>query len=166
MKCENRCDIQSKNHQILDKYLIVGKLHRLYLERELNRSGVFRSQHQLLMYISRFPNASQKDIANVHHVSTATVAVSLKKLEKGGYISRMMDKEDNRFNQICITPKGKAIVDESIKIFQKTENTLFKSFTDEELLMLESFFERMRFNLDCLFQESGYDSNQTNYRKE
>lgn len=159
MKCENKPDMEGKSHQILEKYLLVGKLHRLYLERELSCSGVFRSQHQLLMHISKFPNASQKDIANHHHVSTATVAVSLKKLEKGGYISRMMDAEDNRFNQICITPKGKAIVDEGIKVFQKTEQALFKSFTDEELLVIENLFDRMRYNLDCLFQESGHDSN-------
>lgn len=153
MECERRMEQESISHNIVNKYILVNKLHHLYLEKELNRSGVFRSQHQLLMYISKFPNASQKDIANCHHVSTATVAVSLKKLEKGGYISRMTDKDDNRYNQICITPKGKAIVDESVKVFKKVEQALFKNFTDEEMTQLENFFDRMRFNLDCLFQE-------------
>lgn len=146
--------LDSKKHRLIEKYAVANKLHRMYLERELNRSGVFRSQHQMLMYISRFPNASQKDIAEHQHVSTATIAVSLKKLEKGGYIKRAMDEADNRFNQICITPKGKEIVDESVKVFQKVEQSIFDAFTEEELSRFEDFLDRVRLNLEHLFQES------------
>jgi Mn-dependent DtxR family transcriptional regulator len=35
-------------------------------------------------------------------VSAATIAVSLKKLEKGGYINKVMDEGDNRLNQITM----------------------------------------------------------------
>ena len=93
---------ETRNQKLVEKYIMANKLHRMYLQRELNKSGVYRSQHQILMFISKFPNASQKEIANRQHVSTATIAVSLKKMEKGGYISRVTDKDDNRYNQICI----------------------------------------------------------------
>ena len=46
--------------RLVDTYLSVGCLHRTVLKRELNKTGVYRSQHQLLMYISDNPNASQK----------------------------------------------------------------------------------------------------------
>lgn len=146
--------METRNHKLVEKYIMTNKLHKMYLERELNKSGVYRSQHQILMYISRFPNASQKEIATRQHVSTATIAVSLKKMEKGGYISRVTDKDDNRYNQICITPKGRAVVEGSEKVFRKVENALFAGFTDEELNQFEDFLDKVRLNLEYLFQES------------
>lgn len=147
-------DGDSRAHIIIEKYIMMNKLHRAYLERELNRSGVYRSQHQLLMYISKYPNASQKDIADFHHVSTATVAVSLKKLEKGGYICRETDQEDNRFNKICITEKGRGIVEDSKKVFERMEQALFNSFSEEEMLQFEGLVDRLRLNLETLIQEA------------
>lgn len=154
MSCDFHDNMETRNHKLVEKYFMANKLHRMYLERELNKSGVYRSQHQILMFISRCPNASQKEIANRQHVSTATIAVSLKKMEKGGYISRVADKDDNRFNQICITPKGQAVVEGSEKIFKKVENALFAGFTDEELDQFEGFLDKVRLNLEYLFQES------------
>ncbi len=154
MSCDFHDNMETRNHELVEKYFMANKLHRMYLERELNKSGVYRSQHQILMFISRCPNASQKEIANRQHVSTATIAVSLKKMEKGGYISRVADKDDNRFNQICITPKGQAVVEGSEKIFKKVENALFAGFTDEELDQFEGFLDKVRLNLEYLFQES------------
>ena len=72
--------------QLIDKYLRVAKHHRALMERRLSDTGVYRSQHRILMFISDNPNISQKELARMTEVSTATIAVSLKKLEKGGYI--------------------------------------------------------------------------------
>ena len=135
-------------------YMGINRLHRMVLERELNKTGVYRSQHQLLMYISANPNVSQKDIARMHQVSAATVAVSLKKLENGGYIKREVDQEDNRFNQICITEKGKAVVEGSIEFFQKLEAQMYEGFGPEELLQLQGFLDRIYQNLNRLLPET------------
>ncbi|HCS74075.1 MAG TPA: MarR family transcriptional regulator, partial [Clostridiales bacterium] len=48
----------------------------------LDETGVYQAQHRLLMAISRKPYSSQKKLAEAMQVSTATVAVSLKKLEQ------------------------------------------------------------------------------------
>lgn len=147
-------NFESRKHKLVEKYIMANKLHKMYLEREVAQTGVYRSQHQILMYIAANPNASQKEIATRQHVSTATIAVSLKKLEKGGYISRSADKKDNRFNQICITPKGRAVVEGSIQIFQKVEDALFAHFTEEELNQFEGYIDRVRLNLEYLLQEN------------
>lgn len=145
--------MKTRDHKLLEKCIMGSKMHRIFLERELNKSGVYRSQHQLLMYIAQYPDASQKEIANHHHVSTATIAVSLKKLEKGGYISREVDKSDNRCNQIRITAKGQSVVDDSVKVFKKADEALFRGFSEEEKQQLERFVERIRLNLEYLLQD-------------
>ena len=79
---------------LTENWMDVNHLHRTILERKLNQNGLYRSQHQLLMYISDHPNQSQKEIARLNRISPATAAVTLKKLEKGGYITRIVDQED------------------------------------------------------------------------
>lgn len=151
--CSDLMNYESRNYRLVKKYMMTNKLHRMYLDRELNKSGVYRSQHQILMYIARFPNASQKEIAGHQNVSTATIAVSLKKLEKGGYISRVSNESDNRFNQICITPKGRAVVEKSCQIFHKVEDALFEGFDEEDFERFEGYLDRLRLNLEHLLQE-------------
>lgn len=146
--------LESPVHVIIEKYFKVMKRHRSILERQLNKTGVYRSQHQLLMFIAENPNASQKEIAQMHQVSTATIAVSLKKLEKGGYISRIVDQNDNRYNQICITKKGKLMVDQSVDFFKKVEETMFIGFSHEEIQTLEKFFDRIYSNMETLLPET------------
>ncbi len=140
--------------ELTETFLYVGRLHRMALERLLNRTGVHRSQHQLLMHISDNPNASQKEIARLYQVSAATVAVSLKKLEHGGYIRREVDADDNRFNQICITEKGQAVIDSSIRYFEKMERAMFSGFTQEECDTLKSYMDRIEKNLMTTMNET------------
>ena len=53
----------------------------------------------------------------MYSVSRATIAVSLKKLERRLYKAPGR-QEDNRCNQICITDKGRKVVEDGVKIFQ------------------------------------------------
>ena len=101
--------------ELTENWMDVNHLHRTILERKLNQNGLYRSQHQLLMYISDHPNQSQKEIARLNRISPATAAVTLKKLEKGGYIHRVADERDNRCNQICLTEKRKLVVEYIIR---------------------------------------------------
>ena len=93
-KASRSCFVQSPEHCLIEKYIRVARLHRSMMERRLDGTGVYRSQHQILMFVSDNPNVSQKELARMYGVSGATIAVSLKKLERGGYIRRLVDQED------------------------------------------------------------------------
>lgn len=138
---------------VMELYAHTARLHRQILERELNKTGVYRSQHQLLMFVADNPNTSQKEIAQRFHISTATVAVSLKKLEQGGYIRRLVDQSDNRCNQITITEKGQQVIELSAVYFEKVENQMFSGLSPEELTLLAGFLGRIRENLKQLEKE-------------
>ena len=55
--------------------------HRL-LERQVSHTGVFPSQHRLLMELDRNPACAQMELAEKFGVSAAAITVSLKKLER------------------------------------------------------------------------------------
>lgn len=136
------------------KYMEITRMHRSILERKFSQTGVYRSQHQLLMYIAKHPNASQKEVAGQYKISTAAVAVSLKKLEKGGYIRRAVDQKDNRYNQIDLTPKGLEIVETSQLIFGEVEEAMFKGFSREDFDRLAGYLDQISGNLEQILNGS------------
>lgn len=86
-------------------------------------------------------------------VSTATVAVSLKKLQKGGYIDKIVDQEDNRLNKIVITDKGNKVVDQSKQILDSIDQKIFSGFTEEEVYTLYTLFQKLNRNLTIMEAE-------------
>ena len=93
------------------------------------------------MHLNHHPNCSQIEIAR------AAVAVSLKKLESGGYITRETTESDNRTHRVTITPKGRSVIERSEQMFWETEKAMFEGFSEEEMQSLQQFFERIYENL-------------------
>jgi DNA-binding MarR family transcriptional regulator len=105
------------------------------------------------MEISRNPNASQIDIARQMDVTAATIAVSLKKLEKEGYINREKDESDSRFNKITVTEKGDRVVKRSREIFELTDQKVLDGFTEEEKHTLLVLLQKLVANLTRMEDE-------------
>lgn len=149
MDDEKRCTMipNSLEHQIINQHIWLGKAHRSLVEHRVQETGVYRGQHQLLMCIAKHPNLTQKELAKLVNVSTAAVAVSLKKLEKGGYVERMVDAKDNRSNKIQLTEKGMQVVRQSIHIFQEIEEQVLTGFTEDEKNQFLSFLCRAGENI-------------------
>ena len=59
--------------------------------------------------------ASQKELADALHISPATMAVSLKSLERGGYVEKRGDPADQRCKRVAITEKGR----ETMELFER-----------------------------------------------
>lgn len=148
MKRCNHMKDMTPEMKLLDKYLRIARRHRWVMEKQLSSTGVYRSQHKILMQISEFPNLSQKELADMSEVSTATIAVSLKKLEKGGYIKRLVDERDNRYNQLCITQKGRQVIEKSHQIFREVDKAMFAGFSEDEYKELENILDRIYENLE------------------
>lgn len=148
---------ESIQHQTMNLFRLTDQTLKRAISRKVADTGVYRSQHRLLMILGKNPEYSQTDIAEKLEISPAAVAVSLKKLEKAGYISRQCNAEDNRINHIVVTDKGKAAIAQSIRYFQEIEEAMFEGFSVEELELLESFFRRILGNGDsyCRNLKSG-----------
>lgn len=144
--CKKTCQ-DTPEGRILKQYIRIARKHRCVLEKRLNSTGVYRSQHRILMCIHDHPNISQKELARLNDVTSATIAVTLKKLEKGGYISRAVDERDNRFNQISVTEKGQQVVKDSRRIFSEVEKAMFSGLTREDFAVLGGYFDRIMENL-------------------
>lgn len=141
------------NKEIIYQLINFAVKHRRIMQNYLDETGLYHAQHRLLMEIFRNPNAFQIDFAKIMDVSAATVAVALKKLEKGGYIKREIDEKDNRFNKISITEKGKRVVEQSKQIFDLTEKKVFEGFTEKEKNILFNLLQKLDNNLTKMEEE-------------
>lgn len=112
---------------------------------------------RLLMELSQYPDdpdqaPTQKELAGRLHCAPATIAVSLKCLERAGYAVRRTDERDSRRNRISITQKGRDVLAEGARAFQTVDDYMFRGFTDEEREQVMEFHRRM---LDNLYQIGG-----------
>ena len=134
----------------------ISRLHHKVCERQLTEIPIHRAQHIILMHLSR-ANAipSQKELAAHLEISPAAVAVSLKKLEMEGYITRSVPKEDCRINEITLTEKGRAVVAESRRVFDAIDSSMFEGVTEEELTACLRTLQKVEKNLlDALQNET------------
>ena len=128
----------------------VGRGHRKIIEREITNLGIHPSQHHILMYLARNGASTQCSIAQAMEVSAATIAVSLKKLEKGKYIEKKNNPEDCRVNLISLTEKGEEVVNLSQRLFEQTDEATFCGLTEEEKEQFHGYLERIIQNLRAL----------------
>ena len=126
------------------KLLCVDRLHRGIFEKMHSILKIHRSQHRLLMYISKMDMCpSQKEIAAHFDISPAAVAVSLKKLEDSGFVSRVSPENDNRFNCVALTKKGKKLAEKSSEIFDNCDFAMFKEFTNQDYENLNACLDKI-----------------------
>ena len=90
---------------------------------------------------------SQTELSKQLEVSPAAVAVTVKKLEAGGYVKKSMGKDDNRYNNVKITDKGREIVKKTKALFGEIDEKTFECLSDDEMknftLCLEKINERI-----------------------
>ncbi len=131
-------------------FICADILHRRVIEQWAVSAGMHRSQHRMLMYLSKCHSTpSQKDLAKHFDISPAAVAGTLKKLESDGYIERgkCADCADFRCNEIKITERGREAAMQSKKFFHHVDEEAFKDFSEEELETFTALLLRMSENL-------------------
>ena len=124
---------------------------RRVMEEQANRGVRELGAPMLLMSLFYAETAgerwSQRDVARTMRISPATVAVSLKTLEKNGYVKRSTDEQDARRNRVSLTEKGKEAVGLCGESFRAVDERMLSGFSEAERVQLTGFFTRMIENL-------------------
>ena len=99
------------------------------------------------MHLARYEKIpSQKELAEHLDLTPAAITFALKKIEKDGYVERTLG-HDNRFIELHITEKGRALVDETRQLFSEADSSMFEGFGDEELDIYISCLEKLQANI-------------------
>ena len=127
----------------INQLIKVNCAHKCSIEAKVAEIGIHRTQHRILMYLSREGKLpSQKRLAEYFGITPAAVTGALQKMEADGYILRTLG-EDNRFNEIIITEKGKEVVEQTKVIFAQIDQSLFEGFSRQEVAEFTAYLCRM-----------------------
>lgn len=117
--------------------------HRSVMQNHLDQYDLFVGQPRYLRFIHDYPGITQKELVAHMKLAKETVSVTLKKLEHGGYIERIVNEKDRREKNLFLTQKGNETVEHLTEYFAQIENGMFKSLSGKEKDQLEYYFRIM-----------------------
>lgn len=133
--------------ETVHKLCKVSLLHRYRISVALSGLKIYRGQPEILEYLSKHGDCSQKELADSLGVTPASIATSLKRMSKENFIERTPDENDRRINRLKITEKGDKIRLEGRKNCDKVDKIMFSGFSDEEIAAFSDMLSRITENL-------------------
>ena len=129
----------------IHSFMHTNRMHRAAIERKLADLGIHRTQHMMLLHIKKSGGiGTQRALAERFDISPAAVAVTLRKLEEGGYITRRAGAQDSRCKEVQLTEKGEAILTTSYEAFTAVDLAMFADFTEDELAAFGAMLARLQ----------------------
>lgn len=125
----------------------LARSHRRLAETLLSEIGLHVGQEMLLNALWEGESLSQSELAERLGIQPATLTVSLRPLEKAGYVKRLRDMEDQRVIRVSVTPKGMALRDDVEKAWRKLDEQTVKGLTPEERSTFDALLSRVTDNL-------------------
>ena len=130
----------------------VERARKQAIQTELSRRGVGTLGQPMILFLLKDKGregriAAQKELSDAMHVSPATVAVSLKSLEREGYVEKLADETDQRRKAVRLTPKGEAAIQRCVQVFEAVDQSMFEGFRPEETRQACGYLMRMLHNL-------------------
>lgn len=118
------------------KFQRIAKLH------------VHPGQIPILALLSENEGMSQREIAAKLNTKPPTVNVTVRRLEKRGYVCRQADEKDQRATKVFLTDMGREITDQIKEITTDNEQVLEQGFSESELCLFKRFFQQMIDNME------------------
>ncbi|MEX1071389.1 MAG: MarR family transcriptional regulator [Anaerolineales bacterium] len=114
----------------------------------LKRLDLSMQQFGLLMSVMRHPGIRVHEIAETLRVSTPTVSVAVRKLEKQGWLKRKPDPEDKRAAQLYLSRKAALLAQRAKSFRRKRINEFMNGLTSAEQDQLLTLLEKAISNLE------------------
>ncbi|MDD3360760.1 MAG: MarR family transcriptional regulator [Hespellia sp.] len=126
------------------------RLYMKYAMSKLHTDGKERlhgGQAGILFLLKFKGGMSQKELADMLHLSAPSVTTAIRKLEGEKCVIRRQDEKDQRVMRISITPKGEEFVQHVIEVAKQTEEAALKNISKEEKLLFYRLLRQVRDNL-------------------
>lgn len=117
------------------------KLIRQVFNQAASEEGLFSGQQDILFALVENEGITLGALAKKIGVSVATASVSVKRMEKAGFIKKRCDKNDARIIRLYPTEKAKTAPENIKKKMDNLENTLSKGMSKEEIMAFSDFLE-------------------------
>ena len=133
--------------ETVHKMVRANLLHRYRIITALSGLNIYRGQPEILGFLLENGECAPKTLAETLGVSAASIATSIKRMCKAGFVERAEDANDRRINRIRITQKGKEVFLAGREECSKVDAQMFSGITDEEIEKFSEILIKITENL-------------------
>ena len=130
----------------------LSRLVRRRFNEVIAEEGLFSGQQDILFAIVDNEGVTSSELSSMAGVSAATISVSVKRMEKAGFIVKKPDENDARIMHIYPTEKAKAVPGNTRKKINELELILKKGMDEDKALEFAHYLQRA---IDNLLEEFG-----------
>lgn len=116
-------------------------------------TGIHEGQPDILIYIYMHKDCTQYDIARYLGLSRASVNVSLKRMQKNGYITISDSEESKRSSCVNITPEGVKALVKSDKVLNKFITAKYHGISEDEMIAYLNTMKKIEANLIKIYKK-------------
>jgi MarR family transcriptional regulator, transcriptional regulator for hemolysin len=122
-------------------------------EQELrNKFGITFGQWKIIIILANNNDGlSRKEIADKLGLEGPTIILIIDKLEKDGFVKRIVDKNDRRNNRICLTEKTINSLDSMISYALKIKEISIRNIPEQDISITKNTLEKMSNNIQNEF---------------
>lgn len=138
-------DLEEANESLLIHD--IARLMKKAYDKRVRSIGLTRAQWQALGTLRRHPGLSQAQLADRLDVKPITIARTVDRLEKAGWIERKRDPKDRRINRLYLTARVKDVVSRMRAQGLELRTEAMHGMNRQEHDVLLSALTRMKNNL-------------------
>lgn len=136
---------------LLSEFLILDRnIHALHMQcahKVLNKENIHMGQPPILKILLDCGECSQAEIADKLNISRASIGVSMKRMEKVGFITKETNEKDTRCNNVKLTEEGRNAALRSEQHLSDITAKKLEGFSEEETAQFIEYLKRMNKNM-------------------
>lgn len=122
----------------------LSKIFRNEMHEAAESSGVPAGYRSLLHALRKTDGCSQLELCRATRLKAPTVSITLRKMERDGYVTREEDEKDARAMKVHITEKGLAAEDHNLQKLEEIDTIVSGCLSPEEKKQLLELLIRVR----------------------
>jgi DNA-binding MarR family transcriptional regulator len=120
---------------------------QIILNHKLKDISIRSGQHDFFYVISLYEGITQKELSEWLYISKSTTAKAVKNLMDHGYVRKEKDTEDNRYDRLYLTEKGKKISAQMQETFKEVVDITTRNLSPLEVKQTKELLKRILNNV-------------------
>ncbi len=125
----------------------LSRLVRCRFNEIIAQEQLYSGQQDIIIALAENEGITTSKLAQITGVSNATMSVSIKRLEKSGFVKKISDKNDTRIIHLYPTEKAKAVLDNIKKSMDELEAVIIKGMDSDTALHFAHYLQNAIDNL-------------------
>ena len=142
-------DLDVRPIDVIGRITRIGSLALTYFDRELEPSGISRSEFEVLSALARSDHPLRaSEVTSVTGISGASTTKHTERLVKLGLVERKRLERDGRVVLLTLTDEGRALVEKEFPRRLAREKQMLDGLADDEVQTLSDLLRKVVHNVE------------------